>query len=282
MTEIPYCKETWAVTAGCTKCEKGCAKCWAIRSAQRLKGKGIRGYDKVVDKNGWTKHIELMPWNLDKPLHWRKPRRIFVNSMSDLFHQKVPWEFIEEVFNKIALLDRHTFLIFTKRVERAAEYFNIQKRRTESLNKDFERDGIKEKCIWPWPNLQLILSLSTQAEADKKIPILLQIPAAIRGLSLEPLLEPIQDNCHGFPRPQIAFNRKMVGGWFWEELGWVIIGCESGPKRRPCRIEWIRSIVQQCQVANVPIYVKQIPIINGKVSRNPKEWPKDLRIQQYT
>lgn len=276
MTQIPYCQETWPVTAGCTKCEKGCAKCWAIRSAKRLKGKKIQGYGKVVDKNGWTGHIELMPWNLDKPLHWRKPRRIFVDSMSDLFHPKVPWEFIEEVFNKIALLDRHTFLIFTKRIKRAAEYFNSQKRRTESLNKDFERDGIKEKCIWPWPNLQLILSLSTKKEADEKIPILLNIPAAVRVLSLEPLLEKIDMRLG---------CRYRITRTALKNIDWVIIGCESLPGLKAGRfqdgfIEAARSIVRQCQNANIPVFVKQIPI-NGKVSHNPDEWPRDLRIQQY-
>ena len=264
MTGIPYCDETLNVTAGCTKCSPGCENCWAEKMAHRLKHICLATnnnpqYLGKTDKDGhWTGKVECCPWLLDQPRKWKNPRRIFVNSMSDLFHPKVPFEFICKVFETIADASQHTYLIFTKRVEEMKEFFQ----------------SCEDWDASEWPNVQLILSLSTQAEADKKIPILLDILAAVRGLSLEPLLEDI--DLTGFKPWYGTFkeNQKDKG------LHWVVVGCESGSKRRPCKLEWVRSIVNQCQAARVPIYVKQLPI-NGKVSRNPKEWPKDLRVQQY-
>lgn len=287
-TGIPYVNETWNVTAGCNHCSVGCENCWAEKWAYRLSAMGKAPYDLVQAEGLWNGNIELIKDNLDQPLHWKRPRRIFVCSMSDLFHPKVPWEYIDDAFNIIALPNRHTFLIFTKRIKRAAEYFNHRHRMAESLNKDFERDGIKERCSWPWPNVQLILSLSTQAEADEKIPILMEIPAAVRGLSIEPLLEPVDfvngmkysdgsDWWNGF----LMDTNKGIADY----LHWVIIGCESMPGLKVGRfqdgfIEAARSLVRQSQAVGVPVYMKQLPI-NGRVSRNPKEWPEHLRVQDY-
>jgi len=270
-TEIPYCDETWAVTAGCTKCETGCLNDWAERVAKRLKGKGVQGYDKVVDKNGWTGHIELLPWNLDKPLRWRKPRRIFVNSMSDLFHQDVPDFYKQRIFLTMAGIDHHTYLIFTKRIKEA--YLFWTSKWTQGLQHEF---GLK--------NIQLILSLSTQKEADEKIPILLQIPATVRGLSIEPLLSEIDLHISD-SRKDIIWRRTHGGCYERQFLQWCVVGCESLAGGKAGRfqdgfIDAARSIVQQCQADDVPVYVKQIPI-NGKVVRDIKQFPKDLQIQQY-
>lgn len=296
-TKIPYCELTWPVTAGCTKCEIGCKNCWAIKSAQRLKGKGIRGYDKVVDKDGWTGHIELMPWNLDKPLHWRKPRRIFVNSMSDLFHPDVTNEYRHKVFTITQEAFWHTYLIFTKRVDELLAFVGtcIQH---DKFGKPIEPSNGKyyHACYaWPHPNVQFILSLSTQKEAEEKIPILLQIPAAVRGLSLEPLLEPMDLRCVIVgPRRRCVYDclrgcAASESGVIYDNVcgsvGWVIIGCESLPGGKAGRfqdgfIEAAINLVHQCQAASVPVYVKQIPI-NGKVSRKMNEWPKELQVKQY-
>lgn len=236
----------------------------------------------VVDKNGWTGNIHLCYEKvggqintLVQPLHWKQPRRIFVNSMSDLFHKDVPFEFIDKVFDVMRRTPDHTYLVFTKRAKTMGDFIYQAYGKTTILT-----------------NVQLILSLSTQKEADEKIPILLQIPAAVRGLSLEPLLEGIgleEYICKGGLAYKILSRHYGKDGFdpkgkqperTKQTLDWVIVGCESGPKRRPCKIEWVRSIVNQCQAASVPVYVKQLSI-NCKVSRNMAEWPEDLRIQQY-
>jgi len=265
MTGIPYCDEVWNVTAGCTKCAPGCKNCWAEKWAARLAHIGQRKYQDVVDGNynnwflpKWNNKVYCDESILEQPLHWKKPRRIFVCSMSDLFHPRVPFEYMAEIFLIAQKCSTHTFLFFTKRIKRALEFYEW----------DYP---LKLANSWgQLKNIQLILSLSTQKEADEKIPTLLQIPAAVRGLSIEPMLEPLN------------IIRWLDYGGYEEDWGirWVIVGCESGSNRRPCKIDWVRSIVQQCKAANVPVYVKQLSI-NGKVSRNPKEWPEDLRVQQY-
>jgi protein gp37 len=188
------------------------------------------------DTGKWSGDVALRYDQLDKPLHWPKPRKIFVCSMSDLFHPKVPFEFIDKIWDIINVCRQHTFQILTKRPEQVIEYV----KRIEAFR--FHSN------IW------LGTSISTQKEADKKIPILLQIPAAVRFLSIEPMLEGID---------------------IVPSLDWVIVGCESGPKRRPCKIEWVQSIVEQCKAANVPCFVKQINI-DGKVVKMPKAYPQEL------
>ena len=266
-TKIPFCDVTLNLTAGCSKCAPGCLDCWAERVAKRLKGAGIKGYDKVVDSNGWTGHIELCPWLLDKPLHLRRPRRIFVASLSDLFHPDVPFEFIDKVYVKISDYKRHKFLIFTKRIERMLEY-HIRRPRIINI------DGVERMSLidWPIPNLISILSLSTQAEADDKIPLLLKIPAIVRGLSIEPLLGNIKE---------IQLTSLRDG----QHIEWVVIGCESLTAGKAGRfqdgfIAAARNIVRQCQAADVPVYIKQISI-KGKANRKISDWPKDLQIQDY-
>ena len=243
MTGIEYCDETWNVTAGCTKCAPGCENCWAEKWAYRLAAMGQPYYDLVQEEGCWNGNIELIKEKLNQPLHWRKPRRIFVCSMSDLFHPKVPFEFIDKVFITMALCPQHTFLIFTKRIKRMAEYFDGKKRATGSII--MTESGLRGRKYspesqWPLPNVQLILSLSTQAEADKKIPILQQIPAAVRGLSLEPLLEYIK-----------------IPERYLKDLRWIIVGGESDKGARPMHPDWARSIRDQCFAAGVPFYFKQ-------------------------
>jgi len=294
MTKIPWTNETINPWVGCTKCAAGCLHCYAEKMAWRLKCMGKPAYQEVLDDNHkWNGNIVRQAGQIEKVLGWRKPRRIFWGSMTDIFHPKVPFEWIDEMMAVIALTPQHTHQILTKRIERAAEYFGKEylPKRAENVSKQMQiikrnpyfylQDCcIDDKVSLVLPNLWLGTSISTQADADKNIPILLQTPAAVRFISLEPMLEMIQDACHGFPRPQIPFDRRMIYGWFWEELDQVIIGCESGPKRRPCKLEWIEYAVNQCDEANVPVFVKQIEI-GGKVSHNPKEWPKWARRQEY-
>lgn len=262
-SKIEWTNATWNPIAGCTKCSPGCLNCYAERMAWRLQNIGIYPYHQHPDlepitKRGWTGIITCNDKSLDQPLHWRKPRLIFVCSMSDLFHPKVPFKFITHINDRIDVCQQHTFQILTKRIERAKEYY-LQ-----------ELGGrIPE-------NIHLNVSISTQAEADEKIPILLQIPAAVRGLSIEPMLEGIDLHILD-SRKDILWRRTHGGSYERQFLHWVIVGCESGPKRRPCKIEWVQSIVDQCKASNVPCFVKQINV-NGKVVKMPKVYPQEYPI----
>lgn len=261
-TKIPYCDETWNVTVGCTKCSPGCLNCWAEDlHTQRHKaytaGKKLpKQYAKPFSE------IQLFTERLNKPLHWRKPRRILTCSMSDLFHPKVPFEFVKQVWDIGVKCPQHTLLFLTKRIKRALEF-------TQWMA------GHDDISIAAWPrNMFPGVSICTQAEADEKIPILLQIPAAKRWLSIEPLLGEIDlENL----KPSSKTTLNALDGWqrnyvsrakreqrnaskYVKGIDWVVIGCESGPKKRPCKLEWIRSIVAQCKAAGVLVYVKQIPL----------------------
>jgi protein gp37 len=269
MTKIPWTDEVWNPVTGCTKIAAGCQNCYAESMAKRFWGKR-----KFTD-------VRCHKDRLEQPLHWKKPRKIFVCSMSDLFHEKVPFEFIDMICESMINTEyKHTYQILTKRPERALAY---------------ARRWIKLTGEWPWgSNVWLGVSVSTQADADKNIPILLQISAAVRFVSIEPMLEeltlvptlfadrePDEDSpvacvpCRCGKHWENQFGNNLICG-----LDWVIVGSESGPKQRPCKLEWIRDLVSQCKEAQVPVFVKQIPI-NGKCSKNPAEWPADLRIQEY-
>ncbi len=263
---IEWTEYTWNPIVGCTKCSPGCDNCYAERMACRLNQifaanddvdnwsaySSVLKFDYSEDEAGkpigWNNDVCLMHSRLNKPLRWKKPRRIFVCSMSDLFHESVPEEFIDKVFQTTLQCHQHTFQILTKRIKRAAKY---------------------QPCKLGWPkHIHLGVSVSTQAEADEKIPILLKIPAAVRFVSIEPMLEEI--DLTGF-KPwygTFADNQKDGG------IRWIIVGCESGPKRRPCKKEWIGSIVARCRAAEVPVFVKQVSV-DGKIYKMPPQYPQE-------
>jgi len=265
-TKIPWTQETWNPVIGCSKIAAGCKNCYAEKMAHRLSAMECKQYEDanpqyslVVKSGHWNGHVICRDSELDKPLHWKKPRKIFVCSMSDLFHEKVPFGFVDKVWDIINIARSHTFQILTKRPKRALEYA----KRIESFR--FHS------------NLWLGVSCSTQADLDKNVPILLQIAAAVRFVSLEPLLEEVD-----IKNPVY----KYVSKGYWKsdyisrQLHWIIVGCESGPKRRPCSIEAVRGVVRQCQAADVPVFVKQIEI-GGRCEKDPAKWPEDLRVQEY-
>lgn len=279
-TQIPYATKSWNVTVGCTHAGmKGCDHCWA-RDLHEMRNSAYR-VGKHVPKQ-YAKsfgEIVLRPDRLDEPLRWRNPQRVFVCSMSDLFHPLVPFDFIHEVYRRICSCPKHTFLIFTKRIKILSEFTQAQ-----------------GNISWP-ENANIIVSCSTQKELDENVPILLDIPAAVRGISLEPLIEEIDlkyiDTDKTWPfKSETSKLEPLIGGTYSRRasnpnggrfmdtngprLDWVIVGAESGSKRRPCKIEWIRKVAQDCQNANVPIYVKQLDI-GGKVITDPNKFPADLR-----
>lgn len=276
MTKIQWTNETWNFQGGCTPVSEGCLHCAAARSAELCTIRGCKKYVGLTKNGKWTGEIRFFPEELEKPLHWRKPRMIFPAFMSDLFHPSVPFEWIDEVIAIIALCPQHTFQILTKRPERMLEYFiSVSKLETESERDMVIWDGWRavygEKLndkIWPLPNLWLGVTCENQKAADERIPILLQIPAAVRFISCEPLLNKVDLKYHlGIPD-----NHDDLRGL----LNWVIVGCESGPERRPCKLKWVRNIRDQCKTAGVKLFVKQLDI-NGKVEHVITKFPEDLR-----
>ena len=277
---------------------------------------------------------------LEQPLRWRKPRRVFVHSMSDLFHEDVPDEFIDRVFAVMALSPQHTFQVLTKRPERMRAYLTKIVERpdvpTTSGPATFER----EECIrialtahhaprgkfasqipWPLPNVWLGVSCENQETADERIPILLDTPAAVRFVSAEPLLGPI--DFRRIPWPGLHPVDVLRGGaWLFPDrvgidgyanhsgmptLDWLVCGGATGPKAFLCDVAWIRSIVEQCREAGVPPFVKQLGAkavdydpehewfdgrdfhrggktylgLKDRKGGDPAEWPEDLRVREF-
>lgn len=207
----------------------------------------------------WTGEVRTVPEVLDQPLRWKKSKRIFVNSMSDLFHEDVPIGFIYQVFAVMAEANWHTFQVLTKRPGRMKEV--LTKLRDEFEGKVFNG----RKVTWPLPNVWLGVSVENQQAADERIPLLLQTPAAVRFVSCEPLLGPVDLERH-------LNGGKTLAEWKaralsvvdpygfrppYPRIHWVIVGGESGPGARPMHPDWVRSIRDQCQAAGVPFFFKQ-------------------------
>lgn len=238
-TKIEWTDVTWNPVRGCALVSKGCTNCYAMRQAHRFSRPAapFAGLTKMTAHGPtWTGKVSLHPELLDAPLRWRKPRRVFVNSMSDLFHEDVDEGFIADVFSVMTAASRHTFQILTKRPARMRDF--VSRWRGGAL-----------------ANVWLGVSVEDQAAADERIPLLLDTPAAVRFLSCEPLLGPLSFVVPfaGAKVDALAGARPGIPG-----LDWVIAGGESGPDARPCDVDWIRSIVEQCRAADVPVFVKQL------------------------
>lgn len=265
-TSIEWCTDTWNPVRGCSRVSEGCRNCYAERMAARnlpeMRSPTTGNPFAVRGSDGphWTGVVELIPEKLDEPLHWRKPRRVFVNSMSDLFHEALRDEAIDRMFGVMAQAPQHTFQILTKRPERMPGWF-------KGIDPDQARMSSRLLRIaagvpWPLPNVWLGVSVEDQATADERIPLLLQTPAAKRFISLEPQLAPVDlaawlpicADCNrhrGKPTAPITHHHPPA-------LDWVIVGGESGPGARPFDVEWARSTVRQCREAGVACFVKQL------------------------
>lgn len=241
----------WNPTTGCTKISPGCLNCYAERMTKRLQAMGTPKYAAGFGK------VVCHPDTLEKPLRWKNPRRIFVNSMSDLFHEDVPVEFLVKVWDVMDRSNRHIFQVLTKRPDLARDFIEVATP---------DDDG-----PWPLSNVWLGTSAENQEMADKRIPHLARCPAAKRFISFEPLLGPIQTGY--LAKVGIQHGRRSP-------IDWAIIGCESGPKRRPCKLDWVRSIIDQCDEAGVFPFVKQIEI-KGRVSKDPADWPEWARRREF-
>ncbi len=281
-SSIEWTDASWQVTAGCTKVSPGCANCYAERMAYRLASMHVEPYSLgvVAGVNGkpakneegvsftprWTGRVVTIEKNLEEPLRWRKPRRVFVDSMSDLFHEDVPFDFIDRVFAVMALCPQHTFQILTKRPARMGEYFNAPIPLSDRANnvagmhptringKLFTwgepirwgqrgwNDDPYDRRPWPgWPlkNVWLGTSVEDQQRADERIPELLKCPAAVRFLSCEPLLGAIDLSREPYP---LAIYSEAKGCQFRSQPGNQLIGFGEGGYRKisaPPRISWV-------------------------------------------
>ncbi len=223
-TKIEWTEQTWNPTVGCTKISPGCTHCYAESMAIRLKAMGVKGYE-----NGFK--LTLLPDRLNDPLLRKKPTIYFVNSMSDLFHEDVPFEYIDQVMNTIKKTPHHIFQILTKRAERMVEYFNQNS---------------------PSNNVWLGVTVENKKYGLPRIDLLRQINAKVRFLSIEPLLEDLEDI-------------NLTG------IGWVIAGGESGNKARPMKKEWAENIRDQCKSQKVPFFFKQWGTWNSEGQKNNKK-----------
>lgn len=270
-SHIEWTDATWNPTTGCTKVSEGCRHCYIDRTpAFRIGSKPKNGelipprrFDS--EEIGGTTGVMVHPERLEQPLRWKRPRRIFVNSLSDLFHDDISDEFIVSVFATMALTQRHIFQVLTKRPRRMMSLLSCPTFPRDvsraAVDMPFEKDA---PSPWPLPNVWLGASVEDQKTADQRIPLLCQTPAALRFLSCEPLLGPVDltatpvgqalgecESCgqNGYPGCDAC---QGVGG-----INWVIVGGESGPKARPMHPDWARSIRDQCDVADVPFFFKQ-------------------------
>ena len=290
---IEWTDATWNPVRGCSRVSAGCANCYAERVAMRQSNPG-GGYEGLVHQTSqgpkWTGVIRTVPQLLDQPLRWRRPRRIFVNSMSDLFHQDVPDEFITRVWQVMGRAQQHTFQILTKRPARMLAWLQKWTDLSGEDMHDFKNargpaavraahpsgrgrlfaevleamgqppagcaypsfDWAEGLMRWPdvLPNVWLGVSVEDQAAADERIPLLLQTLAAVRWISAEPLLGRIDLS----PWWKVDTSRpSLIDG----AMDWVVAGGESGPKARPSHPDWYRSLRDQCQVTSVPFFFKQ-------------------------
>lgn len=247
-TGIEWADATWNPVTGCDKVSPGCDHCYAETFAERWRGTEGHYFERGFD-------VQLRPDKLDLPLRWTKPRKVFVNSMSDLFHDRVPDEYIARVFAVMALAEQHTFQLLTKRHGRMKSLLRCRPFQQQVWEAWSTLDTPKgcptleyaEYPDWPLPNVRLGVSAEDQKRADLRIPALLDTPAAARFVSAEPLLGPI--DLHGDP-----IGKDSV---FWiGHLDWVIVG-ESGSGARPMHPDWARSLRDQCLAAGVPFLFKQ-------------------------
>lgn len=227
--KIGYVDRTWNPISGCTPISEGCKNCWAKRMSARLHGR--YGYP-PDDAFRVTFHFD----KLDEPLHWKKPQRVFVCSMGDLFHERVDIVPFGYILNIMGKCPQHTFMLLTKR--------------PQNMLALIQNSGVV------LPNVWLGVSVENQKRADERIPILLKIPAAKHFVSVEPLLAPVN------------LTKRSARSCRSSKLNWVIVGGETGPKARPCKKEWVENLYIQCRLAGVPFWDKQ-DILGKNIKESP-------------
>ncbi|MHB1419524.1 MAG: DUF5131 family protein [Bacillota bacterium] len=300
-TNIEWTEYSWNPVVGCSKVSDGCTHCYAEKMAWRLSNaafahgasESLMKYVDVVDNHGhWNGQIRIDEAKLGEPLRWKKPRRVFVNSMGDLFHESVPDEFIARVWwvmgQCAGYLDPsryrgHIFIILTKRPQRMKEWIEgwadqeTRKRLIESFGEVY--DWMNGPRYWPAmiDNVWLGVTAENQEMADQRIPILLQTQAAVRFVSIEPILGPVDLN-HIQVNSAVSIDalrgiRHVVEykehQFPYPKIDWIVTGAESGPYRRLANILWFRNLRDQCMAADIPFFLKQMEI-NDKLVKMPE------------
>ena len=276
--------ETWNPLKGCSRVSPGCENCYAEGIAHRFSGKGFWANGLIVlGQNGprWSGVVAPLPKKLDEPLRWRKGKTVFVNSMSDLFHKKIPLQYVAAVFGIMGSAPRHTFQVLTKRAERLPEFFDwvgsksaaarcVNAARVELEGVRGKTSALESADAWPLSNVWLGVSVEDAKRKDR-IDQLRKVPAVIRFLSCEPLLEDLGE-------------LDLTG------IHWVIIGGESGrgDRVRPMKLTWVRNIIEQCRAQGVAVFVKQLGRVWSDESLSKdykggkmKDWPSDLRVREF-
>jgi len=304
MSNIEWTNETWNPIVGCSIVSAGCTNCYAMRMAARLEAMDAAGAKGLAHYRGTTQPSKAGPvWTgrigigdddaFTKPLRWKKPRLIFVNSMADLFHPSIPDSIIDRVFAVMALCPQHTFQVLTKRAERMRAYFEHEWRwamiegATQALYASMHpgEDPSMWLAVHDLPNVWLGVSVENQAAADERIPHLLATPAAVRWISAEPLLGPVSLGHIKHPtRPGLYID--ALDGFTWSPdgsirlgeannaLDWVVVGGESGPGARDNDFMTnARSLRDQCASAGTPFF--------GKQGYKKAPLPDDLNIRQW-
>jgi protein gp37 len=294
-TGIEWTDATWNPIRGCTRVSEGCRNCYAETQAARFSGPGMP-YEGLAERTSkgprWTGKVMFVESALDQPLRWARPRKIFVNSMSDLFHESIPDEWIDRIFAVMALARQHTFQVLTKRPERMRKYLSTPrwhiwsaKGRTMAPARWQALPAIMGGDKTPVPNVHLGVSVEDQATADQRISVLLATPGAVRFISAEPLLGPVDASYYlrkrlwveGSPGEERTLSPVLGMG---KRIDWVIVGGESGPGARvwPSFEDACRSLRDQCAEAGVPFFMKQMQGVR-KAAMPPI--PQDLMIRQF-
>jgi len=251
---IAWTDETWNPILGCSKVSSGCDHCYAEAMAARF-CKPWQPYSGLIASGRWNGRVHVVEERLRDPIRRKKPRKIFVNSMSDLFHGEIDEDTIDRIFAVMAICRHHTFQILTKRPHRMFEYLAGYGRLDNIYDCWHEfSGGPMEAEAWPLPNVWLGVTAENQQTADERIPLLLQTPAAVRFVSVEPMLGPVDLRPY-LHRGLLADPSEI--GKFRDPVDWVICGGESGPGARPMHQDWARGLRDQCQVARVPFLFKQ-------------------------
>lgn len=309
-SKIAWTESTWNPVSGCSKVSEGCRNCYAERDWPRL-ASNPRGRYSGRTFTDVMCHEEL----LDQPLRWKRPRKIFVNSMSDLFHPDVPDAFIDRVFATMGDVfnsnpDHHIFQILTKRPERLSRYLGDPQTLPRVVNAmSFRIYGEDPTPLWPLPNVWIGVSVEDQKTANERIPPLVDTPVAVRWVSVEPILERVTFRWSSWgsylkKREDGSLSRGHLDGL--KMLDWIVVGGESGPKARPAKREWIEALVGECHEATVPIFVKQLGAayvdekgitlgpnasrkdgdktllrLSHRAGADPSEWPVNLRVREW-
>ena len=294
---------TWPVIRGCSKCSEGCDNCWAIRDAHLHAGsphpKARAHFEGLtVIQNGrpnWSGTVRLDESVLDWPLRWKQPRKVFVASSADLFHERVTLAMRKRVFNVMREAPQHTYLILTKRAEEMFCFFRW-----------WIMQNVEQLPANWWPGV----SVENQQRAEERVFWLRKIPSSLRWISYEPALGPIfwegilRDWCpeccrlhkpgwHDCPTPECDGRPRGIN--------WVVIGGESGPGSRPFDLAWARNTITQCKAAGVPVFMKQMGrypeetviaprdghqwqrrvVLADRKGSDPSEWPEWARVREY-